>query len=344
MVLGNFHCVGKLPEEPVVVITGAASGIGRETALMFAMRRAQLVLAARGEDALKTLAAEVERLGGQAEIAVCDVTDFAQVLGVAEAAIRRYGRMDVWVNSAAVSTYGTAEQLEITEIHRVLHVNLFGQIHGMKAALPRLRETGGTVINVTSVLGKRAAPLQAAYSAAKHGVVAFSEAMRLELRHANTPVDIVDVRPSGINTPLFEHARSKIGVRPQPIPPVYEPRTVAQAIVAAADRPVRDIVVGAGGRLLEVGQRLSPALVDWYTLGPGNMIQAQHTSTPDNGQDNLFAPMSGTGRVAGLFGQRSKSTSVYTMLFGAHPVRGRVAIGLGVVAAALAVRSIGRWR
>lgn len=343
--------MGKLPQEPVVVITGAASGIGRETALMFATRRARLVLAARGEDALKSLAAEVERLGGQAEIAVCDVAEFEQVAGVADTAIQRFGRIDVWVNNAAVSTYGTAEQMDVSEIHRVLHVNLFGQIYGMKAALAHLRQTGGTLINVTSVLGKRAAPLQAAYSAAKHGVIAFSEAMRLELRHGKVPVDVVDVRPSGINTPLFEHARSKIGVQPQPIPPVYEPRTVARAIVAAADNPVRDVVVGAAGRLLEVGQRISPALVDWYTLGPGHLFEAQYTSTPDNGQDNLFAPMAGTGRVAGLFGRRSKSTSLYTMLFGGHPAlfgghpaRGRIAVGLGALAAAWAVRGIGRRR
>ena len=334
--------MGKLPERPVVVITGASSGIGRETALAFASLGARLVLAARNEEALKSLASEVERLGGQAEVAACDVSEFEQVKAVADTAIQRFGGMDVWVNSAAVSTYGTAEQMEMDEIHRVLHVNLFGQIHGMKAALPHLKHSRGTLINVTSVLGKRAAPLQAAYSAAKHGLVGFSEALRMELRHDKVPVDVVDVRPSGINTPLFEHARSKIGVQPQPIPPVYEPVTVARAIVAAADHPVRDVVVGAAGRLLEVGQRLSPALVDWYSLGPGKMIESQYTEEPDDGRDNLFEPMPGTGRTAGAFGQRSKSTSVYTELFGSHPARGRIAAAAVLLAAAWASRLLGR--
>lgn len=334
--------MGKLPQQPVVVITGASSGIGREAALEFAAREARLVLAARNEEALRSLASEVERLGGQAEVAICDVAEFSQVQAVADTAAQRFGRIDVWVNSAAVSTYGTVEQMEITEVHRVLHVNLFGQIHGMKAALPHLRESRGTLINVTSVLGKRAAPLQAAYSAAKHGVVGFSEALRLELKHDKVPVDVVDVRPSGINTPLFEHARSRIGVQPQPIPPVYEPSTVGRAIVAAADHPLRDVVVGAAGRWLEVGQRLSPALVDWYSLGPGKMIESQYTDLPDDGRDNLFEPMPGTGRVAGTFGEKSKNTSAYTDLFGAHPVRGRIAAAVGLLGIAWALRAMGR--
>jgi short-subunit dehydrogenase len=336
--------MGKLPDQPVVVITGASSGIGRETALMFALRGARLVLAARSDDALKTLSDEVHRLGGRAEIAICDVAEFDQVHRVAELAAHRFGRIDVWINNAAVSTYGTAEQMEIEEIHRVLHVNLFGQIHGMKAALPHLRLSHGTLINVTSVLGKRAAPLQAAYSAAKHGIIGFSEALRVELRHGNVPVDVVDVRPSGINTPLFEHARSKIGVRPQPIPPVYEPRTVAEAVLAAADKPVREVVVGAAGRMLEIGQRLSPALVDWYSLGPGKMIESQYTDAAGDGQDNLFAPMPGTGRVAGQFGSRSKSTSLYTMVFGGHPARGRIAAAVAILGAGWLLRRAGNRR
>jgi hypothetical protein len=150
------------------------------------------------------------------------------------------------------------------------------------------------------------------------------------------------VRPSGINTPLFEHARSKIGVLPQPIPPVYEPVTVARAIVTAADHPVRDVVVGAAGRVLEAAQRLSPALVDWYSLGPGKMIESQHTATPDDGRDNLTAPMPGTGRVAGRFGEKSKSTSAYTEIFGSHPARGRIAAAAAILAFAWALRALGR--
>jgi NAD(P)-dependent dehydrogenase (short-subunit alcohol dehydrogenase family) len=235
--------------EQVVVLTGASSGIGRETALEFARRGARLVLAARSQQALEEVAAEVARLGGEPLVVPTDVSDFDQVSLLAERAVERFGRIDTWINNASVSTYGLVEQMEVEEIRRVIEVNLLGPIHGMKAALPHLRRAGGGVIvNVSSTLGKRAVPLQAAYCAAKHGLVAFGEALRLELRHARVPVQVVDVLPSSINTPLFEHAASKMGVLPRPIPPVYEPRVVAQTIVAVAERrSVRCSRVAPGG-------------------------------------------------------------------------------------------------
>jgi short-subunit dehydrogenase len=330
--------------EQVVVITGASSGIGRDTALEFGRRSAKLVLAARNAEALDTLVAEVQRLGALAIAVPADVTDYGQVTELATRAVQRFGRIDTWVNNASVSTYGTVEQMDVAEIRRVVEVNLLGQIYGMKAALEHLRATGGTIINVSAALGKRAVALQAAYCAAKHGVVAFGEALRLELRHAKVPVAVVDVLPSSINTPLFEHARSKIGVLPQPIPPVYEPRVVAEAIVGAAQRPVREVFAGSAGRLLAAAQRLSPAMVDWYLLGPGRIVDGQTTDRPDDGQDNLFQPSRGPGRTTGQFGHKSKSTSLYTRWFGPHPARGRLAVGLLFAGGLAGLRRAGRRR
>src|SRR5829696_6059278 len=186
--------------EQVVVLTGASSGIGRDTALEFARRGAKVVLAARNGEALDTLVGEVERLGGMAVAVPTDVSDYRQLTELASRAVERFGRIDTWVNNASVSTYGTVEQMDVDEIRRVIEVNLLGEIYGMKAALPHLRRTGGTIINISSTLGKRAVALQAAYCAAKHGVIAFGEALRLELRHAKVPVAVVDVLPSSINT------------------------------------------------------------------------------------------------------------------------------------------------
>jgi NAD(P)-dependent dehydrogenase (short-subunit alcohol dehydrogenase family) len=319
----------------VVVLTGAGSGIGRETALRFASRRAHLVLAARNGEALQSLGQEIERLGGTALLVPTDVSDFEQVTALASRAVERFGRIDTWINNASVSAYGTVEQMEIAEIRRVIDVNLMGEIHGMKAALPHLRQTGGTIINVSSTLGKRAVPLQGAYCAAKHGVVAFGEALRLELRNDRVPVHVVDVLPSSINTPLFEHARSRIGVLPQPIPPVYEPRVVAEAIIGAAQRPMRQVFAGGAGRLLDIGQRISPSLVDWYLSGPGHGVDNQMTDEPDDGRDNLDVPSQGPGETTGRFGTRSKSTSLYTRWLGLHPARGRSVAALALVAAAV---------
>jgi NAD(P)-dependent dehydrogenase (short-subunit alcohol dehydrogenase family) len=330
--------------EQVVVVTGASSGIGRQTALAFARRGAKVVLAARDGQALDEVVAEIKRLGGEALAVPADVSDYAQVNMLVGRAVEQFGRIDTWVNNAGVATYGTVEQMDVAELRRVIEVDLFGSIHGMKAALPHLRD-GGTIINVSSTLGKRAVPLQAAYCAAKHGIVAFGEALRLELRDAGVPVEIVDVLPSSINTPLFDSARSKIGLMPMPIPPVYEPRVVADTIVAVAEKPVRQVFAGGAGRALDAVQRFSPSLVDWYLLGPGRIVDKQKTGWPDDGSDNLFAPGEGLGQVTGRFGQKSKSISLYTQMFGLHPARGRVMAGaLLLLAAATILRRAGRRR
>jgi hypothetical protein len=243
-----------------------------------------------------------------------------------------------------VSLYGSVEQLAPAEVRRVVEVNLLGAIYGMTVALPYLRSTAGTIINVSSVAGKRAVALQAAYSAAKHGVVGFGEALRLELRHDGSPVHVVDVLPSSVNTALFEHARSKIGVQPLPIPPVYEPRVVAEAIVGVAERPMRQVFVGGAGRLLDVGQRISPAMVDWYLSGPGRVVDRQTSDQPDDGRDNLDEPTRGPDGATGRYGRRSKSVSLYTRWLGLHPQRGRRVVALALVAAMVLVRRAGRHR
>jgi short-subunit dehydrogenase len=327
----------------VVVITGASSGIGRETAVMLGERGASIVLAARNEAALHEVAKEIKRLGGVAEVAGTDVAEWPQVEHLAQAAVDRFGRIDTWVNNAAVSTYATVEELTVEEIERVLQVNLVGQIYGMKAALPHLARQGqGTIINVASALAERAAPLQAAYCAAKHGVKGFTEALRLELVRDHPGITVTLIEPSSINTPLFRHARSKLGVLPQPIPPVYEPRVVAETILFAAENRRRTIVVGGSGKMLVQAEKLSPSLVDWYMLQQERGFKQQQTDRPDDGQDNLFAPMSGTGSATGEFGQRSKATSLYTRHLELHPNRKR-ALNAAVLAGLVALmRRVGR--
>jgi NAD(P)-dependent dehydrogenase (short-subunit alcohol dehydrogenase family) len=327
----------------VIVITGASSGIGRESAIVLGGRGASVVLAARNKAALHEVAREVERLGGIAEVVVTDVADWPQVERLAQAAVRRFGRIDTWVNNAAVSIYATVEELTVEEIERVLHVNLLGQIYGVKAALPHLTGQGrGTIINVASALADRAAPLQAAYCAAKHGVKGFTEALRLELARDHPGITVTLILPSSINTPLFSHARSKLGVKPQPIPPVYEPRVVAETILFAAEHPRRTIVAGGSGKLLVQAEKLSPTLLDWYLLQNERGFTQQRTDQPDDGQDNLFAPMSGTGSATGEFGQRAQATSLYTRHLELHPNRKR-ALNAAVLAGLVAlVRRVGR--
>jgi short-subunit dehydrogenase len=320
-------------EEQVVVVTGASSGVGRETCLELAGKGASLALAARNVEALESLRAEVERLGGTALVVPTDVSDWAQVQRLADQVAARFGRIDTWVNCAAVSLYGTVRDTTVEEITRVLQVILLGEIHGTKAALAQMSEQGnGTIINVASALGKRSVPLQAAYCSAKHGIVGFDDSLRMELEDEGSDIKVVTVLPSSINTPLFAHARSRMGVKPMPVPPIYEPGVVARAIVHAAQFPQREVVVGGGGQFLVWLQRLDPRLAEKLLLGPGKVVQKQKTKEPAEGEDNLFSASTGPGSTTGEFGQQAKSTSLYTQHLELHPGRKRALAAAGLLA------------
>ncbi len=329
--------------EQVVVITGASSGIGRETARRFAQHGASVVLAARNGDALREVAQEVESAGGKALAIPVDVADAEQMQRLADQAVSQFGRIDTWVNDAGVGVYGAVEQLAPDEIRRIVEVDLLGVIYGSKAALPYLRQTGGTLINVSSVTGKRAVPLQAIYSAAKHGIVGFDDALRMELDHDHAGVAVTTILPYGMNTPFFNHARSKIGVLPRPTPPVYEPDTVAEAIVRAAEHPAREVVVGGAAKGMLAMQRLSPALTDRLLSVRGMAFTSQMTDLPDDGADNLFAPASEAYRVRGEFGGGAVDGNGAARGFGFPPSRQGLAIaGVSLALAALIRRGMRR--
>ena len=319
--------------EQSVVITGASSGIGRKTAIEFGRRGAMLTLAARNEEALNETAEEVRAAGGKAHVVVTDVAEWDQVERLAQQAAEHWGRIDTWVNNAAVTVNSLFETLSIAEIDRIIRVDLLGQIYGAKAALPHLRRAeGGTLINVSSEVGLRAVPLQSIYCAAKHGIKGFTEALRMELEHEGSPIQVTLILPSGINTPFFDHARSKMGVRPKPPGAVYEPEVVADAIVFAAENPRREIFVGAPAKSYDILQRISPRLVDRMMLAGGHAFHDQMSNEPDSGFDNLFEPPHGAGSTRGDFAARSSSW--YTRTFEHHPEMKAVAAGVAVGAVA----------
>src|SRR5215212_9272567 len=186
-----------------IVITGGSSGIGHATALAFARRGCSIVLAARGEAALQRVAAEVEREGGKAHTVVTDVSRWEDVERLAREAVDAFGGIDVWINNASVAVWGRLDAVEPDEMRRVVEVDLLGAMYGARAALPHLRESGGTLINVASAVADRAVPILSSYCAAKAGVSNFSESLRVELKAFGEGVDVVVIRPSAIDTPFY---------------------------------------------------------------------------------------------------------------------------------------------
>jgi NAD(P)-dependent dehydrogenase (short-subunit alcohol dehydrogenase family) len=315
--------------DQVVVIAGASSGIGRATALEFARQGARVVCAARTVPALDSLVDEIVRDGGQALAVPTDVAEPAQVYALAEAAEARFGRIDTWVNNAAVAVWGRIEDITDAEFDRVLRVNFLGQVYGVHAALPALRRAGGgVIIGVASVEGIRSVPMHAPYTASKWALRAFYDSLRMELAQEGAPIAVSTILPASIDTPFFEHARSKLGAMPKPPPPVYAPEVVAEAIVAAATKPTREVPVGGAAVAFLAGQRLSPALTDAVMSVSRVAIGAQTSDRPDNGTDNVDRPDDEPGRVHGQFPGRVLRHSLFTSLLGHRHRPGEVLGGM----------------
>lgn len=314
----------------VVVITGASSGNGLAGALAFARAGARLVLAARGVDGLEGAAAQCRRAGAEdVLVAPTDTTDLPAMRALADEAVARFGRIDVWVNNAAVMDFARIEETPPEEFRRVMDTNFFGYLHGVWAVMPHFRRQGrGTLINTLSLLSKVTFPYYGAYAAAKHAAYAMLETLREEVR--DTDVHVCMVLPATIDTPLYQHAGNHAGHALRVPPPIYDPRLVGEAMVSLARHPRREVMVGRVGHALTTMRTLAP---NAYDAGVGAAVPRVHfrDEAAAETSGNLFEPTARDLRVDGGWRRRE------------HLGAAKAALYAGVALGALAALAWG-WR
>lgn len=274
----------------VIVITGASSGIGLATAREAARRGARLVVVSRNEQALHLLKDELQRQGCEVIAIVADVGIEGDVHRIVNQAIEHFGEFDTWINNAGVSIYGSLDDPTTAENHRLFDTNFWGVVYGSLAARKHLRRHGGAVITVGSLASDIGTPVQGMYSASKHAIKGFIDALRIETDREKAPVSITLIKPASINSMLPVHARNYMPVMPSLPPPVYAPEVVADAILYAAEHPIRDVYVGepaiVGRILAHYAPRLMDKILQTYA------INFQKKTEPDDRDKtgNLFAP------------------------------------------------------
>ena len=279
----------KLLKDQIIVLTGASSGIGLATARLAAERGAKLVLVSRSANTLDHLRDEIVSAGGEAISIAADVADRAKMLLVAEEAVRHYGRVDTWINNAGVSIYGRLDQVTEDDSRRLFDTNFWGIVNGSLAALPYLKANGGALINIGSEVSEAIVPLQGMYSASKHAVKGFADALRVEVEELDrAPVTITLIQPTAADTPYPQHAKNYTDKEPRLPPPLIDPRDVAEAILKAATEGGRDVKAGAMAYVNTAVAKLMPCL--------GNKLSAkildsqQEDMLPSHPEGTLYEP------------------------------------------------------
>src|SRR4051812_22478147 len=264
--------------EQVIIITGASSGIGLATAESAAKQGATVVLAARSARTLDEIVSRITAAGGQAISVECDVADRDQIAHVAHTAVDRFGRIDTWVNNAGVAIFGRLDQVSDADSRQLFETNFWGVVNGSLVALPHLKTQGGALINVGSEVSEAAAPLLGMYVASKHAVKGFTDSLRIEIAEMDkAPVSITLIQPTAVHTPFPENAKNYLEKEAKLPTPQIDPEDVAEAIVSAAEKPVRAVKVGMMSKVNTATAKLAPGLAE--KMG-AKKAEQMHTDEP----------------------------------------------------------------
>jgi short-subunit dehydrogenase len=317
--------------DQVIVITGASSGIGLTTAEMAAAEGARVVLNSRNEMDLRNACERIAARGGRAVYVVGDVADPDVTEMVANAAVSEFGAVDTWVNNAGIGMYGRLTEMSLADKRRLFDVNFWGVVYGCRAAVRYLRNRGGAIINIGSVASDRTIPLLGIYSASKHAVKGYTDALRMELEEEGAPIAVTLVKPASINTPFTEHARNYMEEQPEYAGAVYPPEEVARAILRCAEHPMRDVTVGGGGKLITVMGTVAPRVTD--LVMERTLFKAQKKNEPRRTADSLNRPQQ-DGRRYGSTERHMMGSSAYTRAAMSDVGRVLPVLALGALVAA----------
>jgi len=289
-----------------VVITGASAGVGRAVAHRFARAGARLGLISRDRLALNEVKSEVETLGGTAIIAPLDVADANAVFDAADAIGEALGPIDVWVNDAMVTVFSPFADMTPAEFKRVTEVTYLGCVHGTQAALRHMRSRNrGVIIQVGSALAYRGIPLQSAYCGAKYAIRGFTDSLRSELIHDRSRIKLTMVQLPAVNTPQFDWARTHLPRQPRPVPPVWQPEAIADAIYRAALRPKREYWIGTSTLKAILGNMLLPGFLDRLLARQAYDGQMTWSRVLPHRRDNLTRPVHDLHGTRGSFGREA---------------------------------------
>ncbi|GAA5223921.1 SDR family oxidoreductase [Membranihabitans marinus] len=308
-----------------------------------------MVLAARREEALREVASECRRHGVRALVVPVDVTEAESVERVADRAVETFGRLDVWINNAAVTVFGPLSQTPLEDFRRVLDVNIMGYVHGTRAALKHFRrQDHGVLINISSIVGEVAQPFTAAYSLSKAGINALSVSIRSELAlEKRDDVHVVSVLPATVDTPFFSEAANYTGRKILAMPPVYSPQRVADTVLKAAKKPRHEIPVGPGAKQMVMQHRATPAAVENFMAAQVDKkhLSRQEPARANSGNLYRSAPRE-LATIQGGWGGRKRQAGrrvlIGTALTAGAVVVVPVTVGVGKALAAAAVPRTGK--
>jgi len=262
-----------------VLLTGASSGIGAETARLLARRDHDVVLVARGREGLERAAEEVRAHGTRAVVAVADVTDREALAAALQRGKDELGGIDAVIANAGATAYGPVADMPVEDMERTLDVTLRGMINLVAVALPELERTAGHIVVTGSVAARQPLPLMAAYTAAKHGERGFVNALRLELQATGSPVQVAMVHPGPVDTPFWDHVVPTAKMPPL-LPAAYRPQDVARAIVRQLESPRPEHVPGLAMRAMLLFRALARPVSDLALVAAANWALQNGSDRP----------------------------------------------------------------